>query len=778
MKRIISFVVSISIIAAAFVCSTVCSADEISVEIDGKKIEFDVNPEIIDGRTMVPLRKIFEEIGANVKWDDETKTVSARKSSKTISLTIDSNELKIDKGDTDTDGNAVVENVTIEVPAQIVSGRTLVPARAISESFGLNVNWDSDKKKVIITSDDEEDDESWKNNIGTIDLTNLTFDGEGVEIADNQITISKGGDYTVSGTLEDGNITISTDEKVKIRLSGAKITSTDSPCIFVENADKAYITISDDTQNYLTSTNCEDAVIYSKDKLEIKGKGELAIVSKAGHGIKASDNLTIENGEITIDAKGDGIHINDTFNMTDGKLNITSVGDGIDSESIVNISGGEINIETNGEPIETVEETKQNQKFGFMEETPDVEFENSTKGIKASWMLCISGGTFNVNSASHAIHCEDEIDISGGVFSLNSTYDKGISAHGNLTISGSDTVIDIAKSTEGIESKNVLTINDGAISIISSDDAINATGGRSGEMMGMPNNAPNNINGENNNINREKTDGAENNNAIRGNGRRERQNENMTAPDNANMGDKQAPPNNFNMGDRQAPPDNFDMRGMTPPNDFDAENMPTPSDNAGFGNADNMQGTDSQNNRPQMPNGNFGANRSDLKDCLVINGGNIEICSGDDGIDSNGNVVINAGTIKATYSNGAFSGNFGIIDPDGKITISENANLIFASGSGSENDLTLSQNEIVIYCENKHTSGDAVIVTNKNGKTVYEYTPNGNYSSLLIASNKLNLGEAYTVKAGDEEFEVTLSEQKTVVGTKKTTERSFGRNMK
>ena len=99
-------------------------------------------------------------------------------------------------------------------------------------------------------------------------------------------------------------------------------------------------------------------------------------------------------------------------------------------------------------------------------------------------MIEILGGTITVNSASHAIHCQDEIEITGGTFSLNSTYDKGISAHGNLTIDGEDTVIDITKSTEGLESKNILTINNGIIDIVSSDDAINATGGKTGSMMG------------------------------------------------------------------------------------------------------------------------------------------------------------------------------------------------------------------------------------------------------------------------------------------------------
>ena len=86
MKKILSVILALSLAASLLIGATSVSADEITVELDGNPIEFDVKPEIIDGRTMVPLRKIFEEIGALVKWDNDTQTVSARKNKKTITL--------------------------------------------------------------------------------------------------------------------------------------------------------------------------------------------------------------------------------------------------------------------------------------------------------------------------------------------------------------------------------------------------------------------------------------------------------------------------------------------------------------------------------------------------------------------------------------------------------------------------------------------------------------------------------------------------------------------
>lgn len=755
MKKILSVILCLSLAASLLIGATSVSADEISVELDGNPIEFDVKPEIIDGRTMVPLRKIFEEIGATVKWDNDTQTVSARKNKKTITLSIDSADLQIDRGDTDEEGNPIYETVTLEVPAQIVSGRTLVPARAISESFGLDVDWDGDNKKVTITSEQDED-ESWKENVGSINLSDLTYEGEGVEINETQIKITQGGDFTVSGTLSDGNITISTKEKVKIRLSGAKITSSNNPCIFVEDADKSYITLTDGTENYLIAEKSEDGAIYSKENLEIKGDGSLNIESPAGHGIKASDNLNIENGVISINATSDGIHINDTFKMTGGTVNITSINDGIDCESIVNISAGTINIETNGTPIENTqtrtETAEETPRRGMWEmDEADVEFEKSTKGINAEWMMVISGGEINVNSASHAIHCQDEIEITGGKFSLSSKYDKGISAHGNLTISGADTVIDVTKSTEGIESKNVMTINDGVISVVSTDDALNATGGNSGMMQGG--------------------------------GMRENMGK-MQRPENATDANGTQMPvgNKGNRGNRQPQmqvgeiPEgaNIPMNGEIPPMPQNGE-FPMRGERPAI--PEGQMPDEAMMQRPQM-GGNMGGMGRNMKNCLIINGGYLELCGGDDCIDANGNMIINGGTIKATNPTGSFTGNNGVLDADGQTTIGENANIILASGSGNERSLKLTQNTIIVYCENQHTAKEQIIVSDDDGNVVYEYAPEGNFKAVLIASNNIKTGENYKIKIGDETFEAEITGQSTVIGTQTNGGMGFGRGQR
>lgn len=111
----------------------------VTVFLDGRKIYFDQTPVIENGRTLVPVRAIFEAIGATIVWDGETKTVTATKDDIKISLTV--NKKTATKNG---------EEITLEVPAKIISGRTLVPVRFVADCFGVKVDWDSVMKKVLL----------------------------------------------------------------------------------------------------------------------------------------------------------------------------------------------------------------------------------------------------------------------------------------------------------------------------------------------------------------------------------------------------------------------------------------------------------------------------------------------------------------------------------------------------------------------------------------------------------------------------------------------------
>ena len=108
-------------------------------DYDGK-IAFDQVPVIENGRTLVPLRAIFEKIGATVEWDGNTQTVKATKGDISISLTIN-NTTAYKNG----------QAITLDVPAKILNGRTLVPVRFIADCFGVNVEWIQDTKTVYLS---------------------------------------------------------------------------------------------------------------------------------------------------------------------------------------------------------------------------------------------------------------------------------------------------------------------------------------------------------------------------------------------------------------------------------------------------------------------------------------------------------------------------------------------------------------------------------------------------------------------------------------------------
>lgn len=141
MKKLLTVTLAIFLCFMSF--GSACLADNgITVKIDGQAVAFDVSPQIINNRTMVPMRKIFETLGATVEWDQNTKTVTSTKDGTTVSLTIDNPNMNVN-------GNVV----TLDTPACIVDNRTLVPVRAIAEAFQTVVNWDESTKTVSISGD-------------------------------------------------------------------------------------------------------------------------------------------------------------------------------------------------------------------------------------------------------------------------------------------------------------------------------------------------------------------------------------------------------------------------------------------------------------------------------------------------------------------------------------------------------------------------------------------------------------------------------------------------
>lgn len=145
MKRTVAFFVSLCM-ALVLIAVPVYGAEDrpIRVMVDGAELAFDVDPVIENDRTLVPMRLIFEALGAKVDWDEATRTALAVKGDVKISITIDSAELMKNS-----------KAVALDAPARLIGGRTLVPVRAVSEGMGAKVDWNEASRTVQIVTSEE-----------------------------------------------------------------------------------------------------------------------------------------------------------------------------------------------------------------------------------------------------------------------------------------------------------------------------------------------------------------------------------------------------------------------------------------------------------------------------------------------------------------------------------------------------------------------------------------------------------------------------------------------
>ncbi len=154
MKKIVSIVLALCMLVSlcampalaeeAVAISQMQTKDIITIMVDGAYVDcaaYGQMPVIVEGRTLVPLRSVFEALGATVEWDNETRSVTSVKGDTTITLAVDSKEMTV---------NGTVK--TLDVPACIMNDRTMVPVRAVAEAFGCEVSWDNETRTVVITT--------------------------------------------------------------------------------------------------------------------------------------------------------------------------------------------------------------------------------------------------------------------------------------------------------------------------------------------------------------------------------------------------------------------------------------------------------------------------------------------------------------------------------------------------------------------------------------------------------------------------------------------------
>ena len=118
-----------------------CPSDTPYIEFNGNILGFDVPPIIEDGSTLVPMRFLFEQMGADVEWNSETQTATATLDNTVVTFSIDNINAEVNK-----------TSATMDVPARLINGKTMVPLRFLSENMGYDVDWYDDNRTAIVNS--------------------------------------------------------------------------------------------------------------------------------------------------------------------------------------------------------------------------------------------------------------------------------------------------------------------------------------------------------------------------------------------------------------------------------------------------------------------------------------------------------------------------------------------------------------------------------------------------------------------------------------------------
>ena len=365
--------------------------------------------------------KISDTSSSDDSSDNETTTTTTTTSTTAkTSKTDDSGSSENDSSDSEADAAATTtgksdSSVTVKSKDSTSESKTSSGSTQKSESSETVVAIYTSSASGKTDTSDLFSDRDLKQTADTSDAAIITVTNG------KTIDITSAGVYVISGTATDCTIKVNAgdEDKVQLVLDGVDITNTDSPAIYVVNADKTFITTTSGNTNKLTVTGSftadgdtnTDAVIFSKDDLVLNGLGTITVSSAYGNGITSKDDLKVTGGSYSITSALDAIEANDSIRICDGSFTIKASKDGLHCENS----------------------------------------DDNTLGN-----IYIAGGTFDITAVSDGIQGTTVTQIDGGTFTISAA--------------------------EGIESTYV-QINGGDITISANDDGINAANKSSAESV-------------------------------------------------------------------------------------------------------------------------------------------------------------------------------------------------------------------------------------------------------------------------------------------------------
>lgn len=540
---------------------------------------------------------------------------------------------------------------------------------------------------------------------------------EAVKITLNKTTATVSG----SGVKADGSTITITEEGVYI-VSG----TLEDGQIIVDASDSDKVQIVLDGVHINCKTN---AAIYVReaDKVFITLAENSSNALGGGNEYTQIDDNTVDGvifsksnlvcngtGSLTIEADyKHGIVSKDDLVITGGTYKIAAADNGITAKDQIKILNGSFDIDAANSAVKA-------------KNTDDAELGN----------IYIAGGIFTIEAEQDGFHATGSIVVDDGTITVNSG-DDGFHAELDTVIHGRTILVE--KSNEGLEGKRVV-VNGGDITINASDDGINAA-----------NSGDDGVNAINPGANAVGS-GDDDSNAASSN------NDSSAAVNSGDDGSISGEADGKEP--QQMPPDTENGSDMQPSQDFDPENAPSDGNapqNFDPGNAP------SDGDAPQkMQGGPGGGGNSELY--IKITGGTLTVSADGDGLDSNGGLLVTGGT---TIVYGPTSDGDSALDYDGS-AIATGGTLAAIGSAGMTESFSEDSTQPVItyYCTETQSAATTITLTDSDGSALFTIAPEKAYASIVFTCSEMKLDATYTLTAGTDNEEITLTDIITTAGTR------------
>lgn len=567
----------------------------------------------------------------------------------------------------------------------------------------------------------------------------ITIEGNGAEVSNNQIKITAEGVYRVTGQLSDGQIIVNAPKaKVQLILDNADISCSSSSAIYGEDSDKLFITTAKDSVNTLTNGDTAGAeeqlpCIFSSDSITLNGLGSLSINAKSSDGIQSKDDIVITGGNINIDAFGDGIKGKDYVAVCGGNVTVKCGEDGIKS--------------TNAEDT----------AFGFVYiEDGSFSITSGNDGIQAETDIVTTGGEFTITTGGGAdnstkAHMDDFGGGRGGFGGMNGgdRFGHGGFDHGNIPDD-----FDFDKMTPPDDSDpNQMTPPDGFApdqmtppdgfdpdqtppdapfgkdeKIPENSDQSSDDSTASDSMKGLKGCASIEINGGTFTIDSE-------DDSLHSNG-------DVLITDGSIT---------INSGDDGIHADSAVKIGGSADINIakSYEGIEGAVIEISGGKIDLTSEDDGLNGSDGSYQGGMGTMASGVN--VNISGGELHVNAQGDGLDSNGDMTISGGTV---IVDGPTNGGNGALDGNGKILV--NGGTLIAVGSSQMAecpDEDSEQMSVAYGFDSTQTAGTAIALCDENGNQIVSYSTMKTFDHVVISCPDIAKGKKYSITADGKEIQ-------------------------